>query len=340
MEVGEPHGESQREAMFSALPVEDGWRLLPECSPGDDLGDATKRQDVGTDHVELHTSQLSMRQPELEASEDFAGNGEDIQETPAVNPGGIARVIYAENKKKPRLAQAVFDNLGPKLMEPLYCQPSDTALHTENKKEYKELRKKLMLHFERRAQEGRSRADPSPDTPKQPTRASPNETGQKGNSAYWKVTEQKQRQFSEEQQFPVLKKKRQEYQRLPKAGQRECMGAGMQVIIGLHQPEKKCAKRNCAIIPPLLTDQAEAPVPRRLRTSGSGPVGGAETEPPDHVWDDRERKISRENFIENLKQFGVTASYLDKKSVADCIHYCYLSKKRENYKQFMCKPRA
>ncbi|KAH9375615.1 hypothetical protein HPB48_012307 [Haemaphysalis longicornis] len=168
MVAGTTTVKSLTEAMLFTLPKEGGRRSPQEHSSGYGLVDAVNRLDVETDQVETYTANLRDRQREPEISDSPFDNGENPQDMPAVSPRSIARVVYAENKRKARLAQALFEHLGQKVIEPLYCQPSDTAIYHEKKRKYEEFKETLNLHFKRKPQERQDRADPSPDTPNHP----------------------------------------------------------------------------------------------------------------------------------------------------------------------------
>nr|CAD7404752.1 unnamed protein product [Timema cristinae] len=58
-----------------------------------------------------------------------------------------------------------------------------------------------------------------------------------------------------------------------------------------------------------------------------------------NVWTDAEKDIFKEKYLQHPKNFGVVASYLDRKNVCDSVQHYYLSKKTENYKQLLRKSR-
>lgn len=98
--------------------------------------------------------------------------------------------------------------------------------------------------------------------------------------------------------------------------------------------------RSYAVIPPILFDQRE----RKIKFDNHN--GFLEDMEPVYksrqilnVWSNTEKEIFKEKYLQHPKNFVVIASYLDRKSVADCVQYYYLSKKTENYKQLFRKAR-
>ena len=57
-------------------------------------------------------------------------------------------------------------------------------------------------------------------------------------------------------------------------------------------------------------------------------------------WRLTERETFKEKYLQHPKNFGMIAQYLERKSVADCVQYYYISKKTENYKQLLRKSRV
>merc|ERR1719266_2888530 len=55
------------------------------------------------------------------------------------------------------------------------------------------------------------------------------------------------------------------------------------------------------------------------------------------MWTGPEKDIFQEKYLQHPKNFGLIAQYLERKTVADCVQYYYLSKKTENYKQLLRK---
>lgn len=98
--------------------------------------------------------------------------------------------------------------------------------------------------------------------------------------------------------------------------------------------------RSYAVIPPILLDSKE----RRIKyQNNNGHVEDMEDEYKGrqyiNIWTPSEKEIFKEKYLQHPKNFGVVSSYLDKKSVTDCVQYYYLSKKTENYKQLLRKSR-
>lgn len=105
----------------------------------------------------------------------------------------------------------------------------------------------------------------------------------------------------------------------------------------LFQMEDK-KMRSMAVVPPILLDAAQ----RRLSfQNNNGLIDDYNSEYKErqllNVWTASEKEIFRDKYLQHPKNFGLIASYLDRKTVADCVQYYYLSKKMENYKQLLRK---
>jgi len=91
-----------------------------------------------------------------------------------------------------------------------------------------------------------------------------------------------------------------------------------------------------AVVPPILLDPSQ----RKLcYHNTNGRIEDYESEYKErqvlNVWTQSEKEIFREKYVQHPKNFGLIASYLDRKSVPDCVQYYYLSKKTENYRQLL-----
>lgn len=98
--------------------------------------------------------------------------------------------------------------------------------------------------------------------------------------------------------------------------------------------------RSYAVIPPILLDQRERKI---VYDNNNGYIEDMEAVYKSrqflNVWTPSEKEIFKEKYLQHPKNFVVIASYLDRKSVADCVQYYYLSKKTENYKRLFRKAR-
>ncbi|KAL1467025.1 hypothetical protein MTO96_005888 [Rhipicephalus appendiculatus] len=151
--------------------------------------------------------------------------------------------------------------------------------------------------------------------------------------------DQKQREFFEKQ-FPELKKQREDRERFSRAGQRVRSEAELEEIMdGLQEQENEDRKmRSYAVVPPILVD-VRSRRPRYLNRNSLVEDLSAEYKDRqlNNIWTEQEKEIFREKYLQHPKNFGVIASHLERKSVADCVQYYYLTKKSENYKQLLRK---
>ncbi|KAK2492591.1 hypothetical protein MC885_004439, partial [Smutsia gigantea] len=228
----------------------------------------------------------------------------------------IVQIIYDENRKKAEEAHKIFEGLGPKVELPLYNQPSDTKVYHENIKtgvparrmmKNQVMRKKLILFFKRRNHARKQREQKICQRYDQLMEAWEKKVDRIENNPRRKAKESKTREYYEKQ-FPEIRKQREQQERFQRVGQR---GAGLsatiarseheisEIIDGLSEQENNEKQmRQLSVIPPMMFDAEQ----RRVK------------------------------FIQHPKNFGLIASYLERKSVPDCVLYYYLTKKNENYK--------
>ena len=93
-----------------------------------------------------------------------------------------------------------------------------------------------------------------------------------------------------------------------------------------------------AVIPPMLLPPEER---KRKFTNNNGlildPLKEYNERKFFNTWTEQEKEIFKEKFLLHPKNFGLIAQSLERKTVADCVQYYYLSKKTENYKQIIRK---
>lgn len=91
--------------------------------------------------------------------------------------------------------------------------------------------------------------------------------------------------------------------------------------------------RAYAVIPPILLDEKRRSY-RYVNKNGlvEDPMGEYKEQKNVNIWTEQETEIFKDKYLQHPKNFVVIASYLERKSVADCIQNYYLTKKKENYK--------
>nr|4A69_C Chain C, NUCLEAR RECEPTOR COREPRESSOR 2 [Homo sapiens]4A69_D Chain D, NUCLEAR RECEPTOR COREPRESSOR 2 [Homo sapiens] len=93
------------------------------------------------------------------------------------------------------------------------------------------------------------------------------------------------------------------------------------------------AMRQLAVIPPMLYDADQQRI-KFINMNGlmADPMKVYKDRQVMNMWSEQEKETFREKFMQHPKNFGLIASFLERKTVAECVLYYYLTKKNENYK--------
>uniref|UniRef100_A0A2A4K491 SANT domain-containing protein n=1 Tax=Heliothis virescens TaxID=7102 RepID=A0A2A4K491_HELVI len=307
----------------------------------DDLLQQISKVDREMALSESTLSKLKKKQEELEQTASKPARAEEPEET-VPRHRSLAQCVYAENRKKQASsAHAVLSHLGPPVLYPLYNQPQDTEVYHENIRRHRTFRKRLAEHIRKLKLEAEKREDALAEAYSRRAaewlrRVERIEQGQKR-----KAKDARNREFFEKV-FPELRKQREERERFHRLGARVKSEAELEEIAdGLHEQEHEDKKmRSLTVVPPLLRDPSDA-TPKYVDTNRR--CMDMESEHKElqlrNVWSQAERELFREKYLQHPKNFGQIASFLPRKSVRDCVRFYYLSKKAENYKQLLRKPR-
>uniref|UniRef100_A0A8C9QKW3 Nuclear receptor corepressor 2 n=1 Tax=Spermophilus dauricus TaxID=99837 RepID=A0A8C9QKW3_SPEDA len=210
---------------------------------------------------------------------------------------------------------------------PLYNQPSDTRQYHENIKINQAMRKKLILYFKRRnharkqwvsrrASECRPRATPA--CPSGPAAASRPESGP------WEDSQGQPGRVGQRGGGLSMSAARSEHE-------------VSEIIDGLSEQENlEKQMRQLAVIPPMLYDADQQRI-RFINMNGlmDDPMKVYRDRQVMNMWSEQEKETFREKFMQHPKNFGLIASFLERKTVAECVLYYYLTKKNENYKSLV-----
>uniref|UniRef100_A0A9L0TTV4 Nuclear receptor corepressor 1 n=1 Tax=Equus caballus TaxID=9796 RepID=A0A9L0TTV4_HORSE len=204
------------------------------------------------------------------------------------------------------------------------------------------MRKKLILFFKRRNHARKQREQKICQRYDQLMEAWEKKVDRIENNPRRKAKESKTREYYEKQ-FPEIRKQREQQERFQRVGQR---GAGLsatiarseheisEIIDGLSEQENNEKQmRQLSVIPPMMFDAEQRRV-KFINMNGlmEDPMKVYKERQFMNVWTDHEKEIFKDKFIQHPKNFGLIASYLERKSVPDCVLYYYLTKKNENYK--------
>ncbi|GAB6028720.1 hypothetical protein CHUAL_004541 [Chamberlinius hualienensis] len=340
----EPAYNPQVEAISPTLPSDDYHQdSSPHRTSRDDLLQQIGKVDREIVKIENQIAKLKKKQQELEMAAAKPDNDKheplDTGAQEITKHLSMAQEVYAENKVKSQRANQMLSKLGHKVDLPLYNQPFDTPCYHENIKKFPTFKKKLLPYFKKRLQDRQSREKYLTDTYNNLLQQWQKRVERIENNVKKKAKEQKIREFYEKQ-FPELKKQREDKERFSRVGTRIRSDAELEEIMdGLQEQELEDKKmRSYAVVPPIIVD----PRHRRLAYENDHSIIEdllAEYNEKKHIniWTQPEQDVFKEKYLQHPKNFALVASYLERKSVADCVQYYYLTKKDANYKQLLRK---
>ena len=217
-------------------------------------------------------------------------------------------------------------------------------MYTYNKKSYTVFKKKLVEYFKKTQAEREQKDKSLLVTYCKLSGRWNKKTDRIENSRKRKEREAKCREMYEKM-FPELRKQREDKERDARLGTRGIVKSDADfedVIERLQEQEMEDKKMHSyAVIPPLLLPEVER---KRTFTNTNGLIPDPLVIYNDrkyvNMWTEAERETFKEKYLQHPKNFGMIAQYLERKSVADCVQYYYISKKTENYKQLLRKSRV
>uniref|UniRef100_A0A8C6ZL28 Nuclear receptor corepressor 1 n=1 Tax=Nothoprocta perdicaria TaxID=30464 RepID=A0A8C6ZL28_NOTPE len=315
---------------ISGQPCGEDQNASPSKLSKEELIQSMDRVDREIAKVEQQILKLKKKQQQLEEEAAKPPEPERPVSPPPVEQKhrSIVQIIYDENRHFCAL--------------PLYNQPSDTKVYHENIKTNQVMRKKLILFFKRRNHARKQREQKICQRYDQLMEAWEKKVDRIENNPRRKAKESKTREYYEKQ-FPEIRKQREQQERFQRVGQR---GAGLsatiarseheisEIIDGLSEQENNEKQmRQLSVIPPMMFDAEQRRV-KFINMNGlmEDPMKVYKDRQFMNVWTDHEKEIFKEKFVQHPKNFGLIASYLERKNVPDCVLYYYLTKKNENYK--------
>uniref|UniRef100_A0A673K8U7 Nuclear receptor corepressor 2-like n=1 Tax=Sinocyclocheilus rhinocerous TaxID=307959 RepID=A0A673K8U7_9TELE len=260
-------------------------------------------------------------------------------------PRSLVQIIYDENRKKAEEAHRILEGLGPRVELPLYNQPSDTKQYHENIKINQAMRKKLILYFKRRNHARKQWEQKFCQRYDQLMEAWEKKVERIENNPRRRAKESKVREYYEKQ-FPEIRKQRELQERMQnRVAQR---GGGLasaarsehevsEIIDGISEQENSEKQmRQLAVIPPMLFDAEQQRI-KFINMNGliDDPMKVYKDRQVMNMWSEQEKDTFREKFIQHPKNFALIASFLERKTVAECVLFYYLTKKNENYKNIV-----
>ncbi|KAL2092261.1 hypothetical protein ACEWY4_012059 [Coilia grayii] len=332
----------------SPAQLEPDLDLVPARYSKEELIQNMDRVDREITMVEQQICKLRKKQQQLEEE---AAKPQEPERSISPPPSeakhrSLVQIIYDENRKKAEEAHRILEGLGPRVELPLYNQPSDTKQYHENIKINQAMRKKLILYFKRRNHARKQWEQKFCQRYDQLMEAWEKKVERIENNPRRRAKESKVREYYEKQ-FPEIRKQRELQERMQssRVGQR---GGGLasaarsehevsEIIDGISEQENSEKQmRQLAVIPPMLFDAEQQRI-KFINMNGlmDDPMKVYKDRQVMNMWSEQEKDTFREKFIQHPKNFGLIASFLERKTVAECVLFYYLTKKNENYKNIV-----
>uniref|UniRef100_A0A8D0L3U1 Nuclear receptor corepressor 1 n=1 Tax=Sphenodon punctatus TaxID=8508 RepID=A0A8D0L3U1_SPHPU len=314
---------------MSGQPCGEDQNSSPSKLSKEELIQSMDRVDREIAKVEQQIHKLKKKQQQLEEEAAKPPEPERPVSPPPVEQKhrSIVQIIYDENRVS--VSEVNMHHL------PLLV---NSVLFSRNQV----MRKKLILFFKRRNHARKQREQKICQRYDQLMEAWEKKVDRIENNPRRKAKESKTREYYEKQ-FPEIRKQREQQERFQRVGQR---GAGLsatiarseheisEIIDGLSEQENNEKQmRQLSVIPPMMFDAEQRRV-KFINMNGlmEDPMKIYKDRQFMNVWTDHEKEIFKEKFVQHPKNFGLIASYLERKNVPDCVLYYYLTKKNENYK--------
>ncbi|KAJ4941788.1 hypothetical protein JOQ06_011662, partial [Pogonophryne albipinna] len=355
---GSSMGKLEPISPVSPVHMDPDLDLVPARFSKEELIQNMDRVDREITMVEQQICKLRKKEHQLEEE---AAKPHEPERTVSPPPSeakhrSLVQIIYDENrrqivvgselKKKAEEAHRVLEGLGPRVELPLYNQPSDTKQYHENIKINQAMRKKLILYFKRRNHARKQWEQKFCQRYDQLMEAWEKKVDRIESNPRRRAKEGKVREYYEKQ-FPEIRKQRELQERMQsRVGQR---GGGLassaarsehevsEIIDGISEHENtEKQMRQLAVIPPMLFDAEQQRI-KFINMNGlmDDPMKVYKDRQVMNMWSEQEKDTFREKFIQHPKNFGLIASFLERKTVAECVLFYYLTKKNENYKNIV-----
>uniref|UniRef100_A0A674CPY3 Nuclear receptor corepressor 2 n=1 Tax=Salmo trutta TaxID=8032 RepID=A0A674CPY3_SALTR len=316
--------------------------LVPARFSKEELIQNMDRVDREITMVEQQICKLRKKQQQLEEEAAKPQEPERSMISPPPSEAkhrSLVQIIYDENR-----VSTITHTLG--MGTPLYNQPSDTKQYHDNIKINQAMRKKLILYFKRRNHARKQWEQKFCQRYDHLMEAWEKKVERIENNPRRRAKESKVREYYEKQ-FPEIRKQRELQERMQsRVGQR---GGGLassaarsehevsEIVDGISEQENTEKQiRQLAVIPPMLFDAEQQRI-KFINMNGlmDDPMKVYKDRQVMNMWSEQEKDTFREKFIQHPKNFGLIASFLERKTVAECVLFYYLTKKNENYKNIV-----